>query len=91
MEDEACGRAAITMLNGRTIRGNVVTVEESWNTDEGPSVPSTRLRVKNLPNSMTAAGLRDLFVKYGMIIAAEITNGEGIVVREFNATEDIRS
>jgi len=80
MEDEACGRAAITMLNGRSVRESIITVEESTLNSQGPSVPSTRLRVKNIPSTLSALGLRELFTKYGMIISVEITDTEGIVV-----------
>lgn len=80
MEEEACGKLAVSMLNGRNVRGNTISVLQSNQSDLGPKIASTRLCVKNIPASLSAAGLRDLFKKYGLVLAAEITNETGIVV-----------
>lgn len=69
------------MLNSKLINGKCMAVEESLH-KEGPSVASTRLRVRNVPTALSANALRDLFRKYGAILAVEITDNEAIVVRQ---------
>ena len=88
MEDEACGRNAMLMLNAKMINGKCIGVEES-KTIDGPKVTSTRLKVSNVPSTMSANDLRDLFTKYGLILSVEITDTEAVVVSD--AYADIRS
>ncbi len=80
MEDELCGQNAIMTLNSRLIHGKCIEVKPSERQSDGASVPSTRIKVRNIPYSLSARDLRSLFSPYGVILSVEITNDEGLVV-----------
>jgi len=80
MEEEECGRKAVAALNRKEIDGKAISVSVSKNL-EPPNISTTKLLVKNIPVNLPAAGLRQLFQKFGLVLEAEIVkNGEGIVV-----------
>ena len=82
MEDEETGRRAIEEMNGKEVDEHVISVCESKNL-QGPKIPTMKLAVRNIPESLTAPELRNLFTKYGFVLEAEVRGQTGHVVSFF--------
>ena len=82
MEDDVNGRKAIEEMNGKEIDEHVISVCQSKNI-QGPKIPTMKLAVKNIPNSLSAVELRNLFTKYGFVLEAEVKGQNGHVVSFF--------
>lgn len=83
MEDEDAGRKMIEELNGRILPecDSPIKVSESKH-PEGPSTPTIRLQVKNLPEDVTAYQIRGLFQPYGLVLRCTLTKSKFYPLRK---------
>lgn len=79
MEDPTAGYEAIKNLNGAIVNGATITVEEA-KSRKRPTMPTTKIFVGNIPDSVKASDLRALFGKYGTVAECDLVRNYGFVV-----------
>lgn len=79
MEDSTAGYEAIKNLNGAIVNGATITVEEA-KSRKRPTMPTTKIFVGNIPDSVKASDLRALFGKYGTVAECDLVRNYGFVV-----------
>ncbi|KAK7573958.1 hypothetical protein V9T40_011149 [Parthenolecanium corni] len=78
MEDPTAGYEAIKNLNGAIVNGATITVEEA-KSRKRPTMPTTKIFVGNIPDSVKASDLRALFGKYGTVAECDLVRNYGFV------------
>lgn len=85
MEDDIEGKFAVAELQGREVNGKKLKISEARSHGK-PRIPLVKLLVKNISPTVDARGLRNMFKRFGLVIEAQVTKGEGYVVS--NLKED---
>ena len=80
MEDPNAGYEAIKNLNGTVVNGTAITVEEAKNRKRSTSLPTTKIFVGNISESVKSSDIRNLFSKYGTVAECDLVRNYGFVV-----------
>ena len=79
MEDPNAGQEAIKHLNGAVVNGATITVEEAKSKKRTP-MPTTKIFVGNISESVKPSDVRALFGRYGNVAECDLVRNYGFVV-----------
>ena len=85
MEAPSAGYAAIKNLNGTVVNGTAITVEEAKSRKRSSALPTTKIFVGNISESVKASDIRNLFSKYGTVAECDLVRNYGFVVSTLNS------